>query len=136
MFFILHLCDYLKMGKNLQIVIMVMTLGIFLMPTSVFAHIDFSHQSEKSCCSNITEHSSSDCCKNHKNQDTKTKDCDGTCGNLSCHCPSTTSLPINYSAVSEETNTVVIVAFKSLWNYAKQQPKPIYFQIWSPPKLG
>ena len=124
------------MAKKLQIVIMVITLGIFLMPTGVFAHINFSHQSEENCCSDSTEKTSSDCCKNHKNQDNKKKYCDGTCGNISCHCPPTTTLPINYSIISEETNIVVFVTFKNLWNYSKQQPKSIYFQIWSPPKLS
>lgn len=136
MFFLLHLYDYLEMAKKLQIVIMVITLGIFLVPANVFAHVNFSHQSGKSCCSNSTESTSSECCKSHKDQDNKTKGCDVTCGNLSCHCPSTTIMSVNHPAISEETNTIVIFGFKSLWNYAKQQPKPIYFQIWSPPKLG
>jgi hypothetical protein len=105
-------------------------------PTSVFAHIDLSHQSEKSCCSNNPEQSKSDCCKNHKSKDKEEKDCDGTCGNLTCHCPSTTVLPVFYSATSEKINTIVIAVFKNHWDYAKQQPKPVYFQIWSPPKLA
>jgi hypothetical protein len=124
------------MGKKIQIAIMFITLSIFLVPPRVFAHIDLTHQSEKSCCSNHAEPSHSECCKNHKSKDSEKKDCDGTCGNLSCHCPSTTTLPINYPLVSDETETAVIVAFKNLWNYTKQQPRPVYFQIWSPPKLS
>ncbi|MGC1517027.1 MAG: hypothetical protein WA810_15745 [Maribacter sp.] len=124
------------MGKKIQIAIMIITLGIFLVPTSVFAHIDLSHQSGKSCCSDNGEHSHNECCKKHQNRDNEKKDCNGSCGNLACHCPSATTLPINYPVTSEETNTVVIAAFKNLWNYTKQQPKPVYFQIWSPPKLS
>jgi len=136
LFFSLHLLDYLRMAKKIQIAIMIITLGIFLVPTSVFAHIDLTHQSEKSCCSDNPETSQSDCCKNHKSKEKQEKDCDGTCGNLACHCPSTTTLPTNYPVTSEETNTVIIAAFKNLWNYTKQHPKPVYFQIWSPPKLS
>lgn len=136
MFFLLHLFDYSRMGKKIQIAIMIIILGIFLVPTSVLAHINLTHQSEKSSCSDNAEPSNSDCCKNHKSKDSEKKDCDGTCGNLSCHCPSTTTLNINYPSVSDETNTVVIAAFKNLWNYTKQQPKPVYFQVWSPPKLS
>ena len=124
------------MGKKIQIVIIVLTLGIFLVPTSVWAHIDLSHPSEKISCADSAEHSKSDCCKGHKSQDKKEKDCDGTCGSISCHCPSTTILSINYSSTSEASNPVAMAAFKNLWNYAKQQPKPVYFQIWSPPKLS
>ncbi len=127
---------YSIMRKKIQIAIMIITLGIFLVPTGVFAYINLSHQSEKNCCPDNPAHSQSDCCKNHKNKDKEEKDCDGTCGNLACHCPSTTTLSINYPVTSEETNAVVLAAFKNLWNYAKQQPKPVYFQIWSPPKLS
>ena len=124
------------MGKKIQIAIMIITLGIFLVPTSVFAHIDLTHQSAKSCCSDNAEHSNSDCCKNHKNKDKEEKDCDGTCGNLACHFPSTTPLPINFSATADEINPISVDTFKNLWNYAKQQSKPGYFQIWSPPQLS
>ena len=105
------------------------------MSTRVFAHIDISHQSEN-CCSVTTEHSHNDCCKSHKKKDKKEKDCDDTCGNFSCHCPTTTSLPINFYITAEELNPIGFNTFKNLWNYAKQQPKPIYFQIWSPPQLS
>ena len=124
------------MGKKIQIAIMIITLGIFLVPTGVFAHIGLTHQSEKSCCSDNVQPSNSDCCKNHKNKGKEEKDCDGTCGNLACHCPSTTPLPINFSATAEEINPIAFDTFKNLWNYAKQQPKPGYFQIWSPPQLS
>jgi len=124
------------MGKKIQIVVMFIALGIFFVPTSVFAHIHLSQGSEKNCCADNTVHSQSDCCKNHKNQEDGNNDCNGTCGNISCNCPSTTTLPINSPTNSEEKNAVVIAAFKNLWNYTKQQPKPFYFQIWSPPKLS
>ncbi len=136
MFYLLHLRDNLSMAKQFKIVVMFIALGIFLVPTSVIAHIDYSHQSEKNCCSNNTGNSQSDCCKNHKKQEDGNKDCNGTCGNLACHCPSSTPLPINYSSTAEEINSVAFADFKIFWNYAKQQPKPVYFQIWSPPKLS
>lgn len=136
MFFWLHLFDYSRMGKKIQIAIMIITLGIFLVPTSVLAHINLTHQSEKSSCSDYAEPSNKDCCKNHKRKNKEEKDCDGTCADLSCHCPSTTTLPINYPSVSEETNTVVLAAFNNVWNYTQQQPRPVYFQVWSPPKLS
>lgn len=124
------------MGKKIKIAIMIITLGIFIVPTSVFAHIDLSYESEKSCCSDNPEQSKNDCCKNHKSKDKEEKDCNGTCGNLSCHCPSTTVLPVNYPATSEKTNPIITATIKNLWNYAKQQSKVVYFQIWSPPKLS
>lgn len=134
--FSLHLFDYSRMGKKIQIAIMIITLGIFLVPTSVFAHIDLTHQSENSCCSDSAEHSNSDCCKNHKSKDKQEKDCDGSCGNFACHAPSTTTLFINYPSTSEDTNAVAIASFNNLWNYTKKQPRPVYFQIWSPPELS
>ncbi|MCM4154390.1 hypothetical protein [Gramella sp. AN32] len=124
------------MGKVFQIVILVITLGIFLVPTSVLAHIDLSHKSEKNCCSGNVEHAQDDCCKNHKTPDNEENDCNGTCGNLACHCPSTINLPVNYSTTSEETIAGVISFYNDHWNYTKQQPKPFYFQIWTPPKLS
>ncbi len=77
MFFLLHLFDYSRMGKKIQIAIMIIILGIFLVPTSVLAHINLTHQSEKSSCSDNAEPSNSDCCKNHKSKDSEKKDCDG-----------------------------------------------------------
>jgi len=124
------------MGKKIQIVVMFIALGIFLVPSSIFAHTNFFHRSEKNCCSDNMEHSRSDCCKNHKKQKDGNKDCNGTCGNLSSHDPSITTFHINSSTTSEEKSAVVSAAFKILWNYTKQQPKPVYFQIWSPPKLS
>lgn len=124
------------MGKKIKIAIMIITLGIFIVPTSVFAHIDLSHQSEKSCCSDGPEQSKNDCCKNHKSKHKEEKDCDGTCLNLFCHCPSTTVLFGYSNEDSEKANTFIIAAFKNHWTYEKQQPKPVYFQIWTPPKIG
>ena len=124
------------MAKQVRILVMFITLGIFLVSTSVFADIDLTHQSGNSCCSDNVEPANSDCCKNHKSKDKEEKDCDGTCGNLACHCPSTTPLPVNFYATAEEIKHIAFDAFKNLWNYAKQQPKPVYFQIWSPPQLS
>lgn len=124
------------MGKKIQIAIMIITLGIFLVPTSVFSLINLSQQSEKNCCSDTMQQSQIECCKNHKKQEEGNKDCNETCGNLSCQCPTTTTFHVNNLTFSEETNEVAIATFKNLWNYTKQQPKTVYFQIWSPPKLS
>ena len=106
------------------------------MPKSVFSHITHSQQLEKTNCLDTTFQSHNECCKDHKKQEDDTNDCNGICGSFACHCPSTTTLPINYLVTSVVTTPAVVIAFQNLCNYTKQQPKPVYFQIWSPPKLS
>ncbi|SDB29542.1 hypothetical protein SAMN03097699_0562 [Flavobacteriaceae bacterium MAR_2010_188] len=124
------------MGKQIHIAIMTMVLGMFLMPSGIFAHTGLSYKSEKNCHAINLNQSPSDCCNNHNNREAQHNDYNGTCGNPACHCPSSITFHINNPASTEVPKAVDLTTFTKLWNYTHQHPSPVYLQIWSPLQIS
>ena len=82
------------MIKRLHILILILTLGYFLLPTLSYA---CSTKTEKSCCNTETTYKieKKDCC-NDKNSKDKDNGCEGKCGHPNC----TSSTSINFSLIS------------------------------------
>jgi hypothetical protein len=124
----------------------ILTLGIFLTPTQSYACGTHSAKAEKSCeespcCkkekSNKTE--KKDCCKKSKSQtkqSEKKKDCEGKCGENSCHCP-TFNFAFTLPFVAELTNNNFEIFGKKQKFYDKKAHLSSGFvSIWTPPNIS
>lgn len=82
------------MIKQLHIVIIMLTLGLFLMPTLSYA---CGSNTEKSCCTKEKTYKAEkkDCCSGSNSKD-KDNSCGGKCGHPNC----TNSTSINFSLIS------------------------------------
>ena len=134
--------DYLyfvieAMKNKIQFFIMVLSIGLFILPKSSFAHSQSSVSIPTECSSAHLSTSDMDCCLNHAPKDSKDKndmDCNGSC--ISFGCFSSHHFSYLNPVVVQDSDDNSTISIRNGWNYSKQQPKPIYFQIWSPPKIG
>jgi len=80
------------MNKKLHTYIIILTLGLFLLPSLTYA---CGTQSEKGCCKKETASTTEkkDCCDKSRSSD-ENDNCNGKCGHANC-----TSVTANYSSV-------------------------------------
>ena len=142
------------MAKRFSIVLVIM-LGFFLMPTLSYAcgkdhkknaqsHTAATHSQTtisigskaNSCCDKKTSQTEKkDCCKNkHSQNNNDNDDCNGKCGNSSCHCPAVAFGFILYS--SELKYNLAIVPQKQFFLYSDPYISSGYHSIWQPPKIS
>ena len=125
------------MKNKIQFFIMVLSIGLFILPKSAFAHSQSSVSIATECSSTHPSTSDMDCCVKHANKDSKDKndmDCNGSC--ISSGCFSSHHFYYLNPVVVQDSDDNSTISIRNGWNYSKQQPKPVYFQIWSPPKIG
>jgi hypothetical protein len=125
------------MKNKIQFFIMVLSIGLFILPKSAFAHSQGPISIPTECSSIHMSSSDNDCCVTHVSKDSKDKndmDCNGSC--ISSGCFSSHAFSYLNPVVVQESDDNFTISIHNEWNYSKQQPKPVYFQIWSPPKIG
>ncbi|HRP91094.1 MAG TPA: hypothetical protein PKX92_13770 [Edaphocola sp.] len=122
------------MTRQISILLIVM-LGFFLTPTLTYACGKPAEKTEKSCCKKETSQTEKkDCCKSHSQDDKNDDDCNGQCGNHSCHCPTiniTIALPF-----FPELNHSVFYAEKLSFFYTETHISSGFRSIWQPPKIS
>lgn len=122
------------MKKRLHILIIVLTLGFFFLPTSTYA---CGTKSEKSCCkkeiANKTE--KKDCCNNKDSKD-KDNSCKGKCGHSNCTTSTVNCSIISFFEIDYENNN---------FDFSNEKPKFYHFKtfissgftsVWHPPKIN
>ena len=123
------------MKKQLHIIIIILMLGFFMLPTSSYA---CGTKTEKACCKkDKTEKAEKkDCCKN---KDTKDKDnsCGGKCGHSNC----TSSSSVNFSIISFyeinfKNNSFDFSSEKSKFYHSKTFISSGFHSIWLIPKIA
>jgi len=126
------------MTKRFHILILIVTIGFFLIPSLSYS---CEMKSEKSCCNKQMPSSSEkmDCCKKSNNSKTKDKEhegaCNGNCGHSNC-----TSSSVHFNVVFFEINY-------NSYNFNFSEKKQNYFNtesnlssgftsVWLIPKIG
>ncbi len=122
------------MNKRLHMLIIILTLGYFLLPTMSYA---CGTKSEKSCCkkeiSSKTE--KKDCCKNKQSKD-QDNSCGGKCGHSNC----TASTSVNFSIISFyeiefNNNNFDFSTEKQKFYHSETFISSGFTSVWLPPKI-
>ncbi|WP_160373183.1 hypothetical protein [Flavobacterium hydrocarbonoxydans] len=127
------------MKIRLHIIIIILTLGFFMLPTSSYA---CGTKTEKSCCKKETTKKSEkksekkDCCKNKDSKD-KHNSCGGKCGHSNC----TPSTSVNFSIISFyeinfKNNSFDFSEEKSKFYHSKTFISSGFHSIWLIPKIA
>lgn len=121
------------MKKQLRTIIIILTLGFFMLPTLSYA---CGTKSESGCCKKETTSKTEkkDCCKNKQSKD-KDNSCGGKCGHSNC-----TSSSVNLSIIS-----LYEIEFKNnIFDFSIEKPKFYHSEtfissgftsVWLPPKI-
>lgn len=123
------------MKKQLHIIIIILTIGYFMLPTSSYA---CGTKTDKSCCKKeIAEKTDKKDCCNNKQSKGKDNGCGGKCGHSNC----TSSTSVNFSIISSYE-----IDFKNYsFDFSKEKPKFYHSKtfissgfnsIWLIPKIG
>lgn len=122
------------MTRQFPILLIVM-LGFLLTPTLTYA-CGKKTKTEKSCCEKTSSKSQQkDCCKKeHSKTNKDNRDCEGNCGNASCHCPSV-NFPISFPLVSELKHPVSFFEKQNIF-YPKTNTSLPFTSMWAPPKIS
>lgn len=122
------------MKKQLHFYIIILTLGLFLLPTLTYA---CGNKSEKSCCKTETSSKKEmkECCKKQKDTEEKTP-CGGKCGHSNC-----TTSTSSYSAVlfNELVLTRILFDFsteKQKFHHYETTTSNGFTSVWLIPKIG
>ncbi len=123
------------MKKQLYIIIIILTLGFFLSPTSSYA---CGTKTDKSCCKKekIAESEKKNCC-DKQNSKEKENRCGGKCGHSNC----TSSTSLNFSTISSneinlKNNSFDFFTEKSKFYNSKTFISSGFYYIWLIPKIG
>ncbi len=121
------------MKKRFHILLIILTIGFFMLPTSSYA---CGTKSEKSCCKKETSSKTEkkECCKNHSKD--KENGCGGKCGNPTC-----TNSTVNFSIVifndfKFNNNNFDFSSEKQNFYYSKTNISTGFYSIWLIPKIG
>lgn len=122
------------MKKRLHLLIIILTLGIFTVPTLSYACVT---KTEKSCCAKKTTSKidKNDCCKNKQSKD-QDNSCGGKCGHSNC----TSSTSINFSTISFyeiefKNNNFDFSTEKSKFYHSETFIASGFTSVWLPPKI-
>ena len=123
------------MKKRLHIIIIILTLGFFILPTLSYA---CGTKTEKSCCKKETTSKTEkkDCCNGKQSKD-KDNSCGGKCGHSNC----TSSSTVNFSIISTyeinfKNNSFDFYSEKSKFYSSKTCISAGFTSIWLIPKIG
>jgi hypothetical protein len=122
------------MKKRLHILIIILTLGFFFLPTSTYA---CGTKSEKSCCkkeiSSKTE--KKDCC-NNKQSKSKDNSCGGKCGHSNCTTSTVNFSVISFFEIDFKNNNFDFSNEKQKFYHSKTFVSSGFYSIWLIPKIG
>ena len=124
-----------QMKKRLHILIIILTIGFFMLPTLSYA---CETKTEKWCCKKEkTEKTDKKNCCNNKQSKDKDNGCDGKCGHSNC----TSSISVNFSIISSyeinfKNNSFNFSEEKSKFYHSKTFISSGFTSIWLIPKIG
>lgn len=119
------------MAKNIQILIMIFCLGIFIFPKQNFFYTSEKSdccKTEKKCC----DKSEKKTC--HKEQKGK-KSCEGNCSNCQS-CSTTVVLSFENKNILKLENNPANITKKVENIYLQPYISSLFISIWQPPKIG
>ena len=121
------------MKKRLYILIIILTLGIFTVPTLSYA---CGTKTEKSCCTKKTTSKieKKDCCKNKQSKE-EDNSCGGKCGHSNC-----TASTVNLSLISSyeiefKNNNFDFFTKKQNFYHSETFISSGFTSVWLPPKI-
>lgn len=122
------------MKKQLHIVIIILAIGFFLLPTSTYA---CGTKTEKSCCKKETsiKKEKKDCCNNKHSKDND-KSCGGKCGHSNCTTSTANFSIISYHEIEFKNNSFDFSFEKPKFYHSKTFISSGFYSIWLIPKIG
>lgn len=121
------------MDKKFHILIIILILGFFLLPTLSYA---CETKSEKSCCkkeiSSKTE--KKDCC-NGKHSKDRDSSCGGKCGHSNCTTRTVNLSLISFIEIEFKNNTFDFSAKKPKFYHSETFISSWFSSVWLPPKI-
>lgn len=123
------------MKNRFHILIIILTIGFFAMPSSSYA---CETKTEKACCKKNTplKVEKKDCCSNKQSKE-KDNSCEGKCGHSNC----TSSTSLNFSIISSyemnfKNNSYDFSSGKSKFYNSKTFVSSGFYSIWLIPKIS
>ncbi len=122
------------MTKKIYI-LLIFILGFTLMPTVTYA---CGSKTEKSCCNKDKTRNSDtkECCKKDKQHTNDNDNCDGECGDKSCHCPASHNSLTAYISQQSSTNIIDFSNENEKFHFIKTYFSVGFYSIWTPPNIG
>lgn len=125
------------MNKKSYIFVILITLGFLASPSVTYACGSNQIENTNTCCQKESKGEIKECCKKHKDSKEKNdNDCDGKCGNSSCHCVPihiTFHLP-NKGKIELDSVFNEIEVVSSYYN--ESYISSGFYSIWTPPNIG
>ncbi len=124
------------MKKKLQIFVMILALGMFILPTQNL----WSQTTTMECCQtkktdnnscHDTKKQDSDCSKNHNTQEGCTDNCCTNCNG--CH---SFFVSVFLAFEKQKPNSLLITDSKADFNYRNPHFSTLLQEIWQPPKIA
>ena len=122
------------MKNRLHILIIILTLGFFLSPTTSFA---CGTKTQKSCCKEETSSKTEkkDCCNNENPKD-KDNSCDGKCGHSNCTTSSVNFSIIAFYEIQFKNNNFDFSSEKPKFYDSKTFISSGFTSVWLLPKIS
>lgn len=123
------------MKKRAHIIIIILTLGIYIVPTLSYA---CGTKTEKSCCKKETSSKTEkkDCCKNKQSKE-QDNGCGGKCGHSNCTNTTTVSLNfISFNEIEFENNNFDFLTQNQNFNNPKTHISSGFSSLWLIPKIS
>jgi hypothetical protein len=119
--------------KKFHILVIILILGFFLVPSFTYACETKSVKMEKSCCKKdqLNNTNKKDCCK--KKQSKNTNDCNGQCGDKNCISYATHYPLIPNSDIELSNNKRYFITDILQFHYNETYLSTDYYSIWRPP---
>jgi hypothetical protein len=122
------------MKKQLHILIIILTLGFFMLPTLSYA---CGTKTEKSCYKKekTSKTEKKDCC-NGKHSKDKDNSCGGKCGHSNCTSSTSVNFSIfSYYEINFKNNSFNFSTEKSKFHHSKTFISSGFTSVWLPPKI-
>lgn len=127
------------MTKKIHIVLLIVTIGFFLIPTLTYS---CEMKSKKSCCNKEMSSSNNekmDCCKNSNHSKSKDKDheggCNGKCGHSNC-TTSSAQFSIAFFEIKFKNNNFDFLEKKQNYFNSETNLSSGFHSIWLIPKIS
>lgn len=121
------------MKKRLHTIIIMLTLGFFLLPTLSYA---CGTKAEKSCCKKekTEKVEKKDCCNNKHSKD-KDNSCGGKCGHSNCTTSTTNVSLISFYEIEFKNDSFDFSSEKSKFHHSEIFISSGFTSVWLPPKI-
>ncbi len=126
------------MSKKLHILVLLFTLGLFVVPSVGYACGTKSVKTEKTCCSEKTsiKKESKSCCDSTSTKD-EDNSCKGKCGHSNCTTVSSVGFSLFvYNEIEFTNNNFDFSTKKSKFHHSENLLSDGFVSIWLIPKIG